>query len=65
MVRGVREKKWDTEIRTCTVGCFEQSHVAGKKGGRFFPYPECPDGPIEPKEQKKRAAEIQRKKAEH
>ena len=39
------------------------SHVAGKKGGRFFPYPECPDGPIEPKEQKKRAAEIQRKKA--
>jgi hypothetical protein len=26
-------------------------------------YPECPDGPIEPKEQKKRAAEIQRKKA--
>jgi hypothetical protein len=41
------------------------SHVAKPKkgGGRYFPYPECPDGPIEPKEQKKRAAEIQRKKA--
>jgi hypothetical protein len=40
-------------------------HVAKPKkgGGRYFPYPECPDGPIEPKEQKKRAAEIQRKKA--
>ena len=39
-------------------------HVAKpKKGGRFFPYPSCPEGDIDPKEQKKRAAEIQRKKA--
>ena len=40
-------------------------HVAKPKkgGGRYFPYPSCPDGEIDKKDQKKRAAEIQRKKA--
>jgi hypothetical protein len=37
-------------------------HVAGKKTGRYFPYPSCPEGEIHPKEQKYRNVEIGREK---
>ena len=37
-------------------------HVAGKKTGRYFPYPSCPDGEIDPKDQKTRSVEIVRQR---
>ena len=61
MVRGVREK---SGTRTSENGQWVvlNGHVAGKKTGRFFPYPSCPDGEIDEKDQNKRSQEIGRKK---
>ena len=40
------------------------SHVAKPKkgGGRYFPYPSCPDGEIDEKDQKTRSVEIVRQR---
>ena len=37
-------------------------HVAVKKTGRYFSYPSCPEGDIDPKDQKTHNVEIGRKK---
>ena len=37
-------------------------HFAPKKTGRFIPYPSCPDGEIDEKDQKTRSVEIVRQR---
>ena len=55
---------WDAESERERMEGFEQSYVAKPKkgGGRYFPFPSCPDGEIDEKDQKTRSVEIVRQR---
>ena len=56
------EKKSGTRTSELAQWDVLNGHVAVKKTGRYFSYPSCPEGDIDPKDQKTHNVEIGRKK---